>query len=312
MPRHIIHEIILLALLAPQHLPEQARLHEILVRDRQLLGHCRAGPLLVFLRRFDGLVGHVAVGRRVVGVCTVVAVNSHDPIALVGVERPEGLVNRDLLIVDTKAVAVGVRIGEKTGLKDRIGRRFNTGNHMRWRKGDLLDLGKIVFGVLVKRKFAKRSQGHFFLWPDLGEVKNVPSEAFGLFGAENLKVASPGWVFAVLNGIEKVLCMPVWVFRRHLAGFLIVKGFAALVGLAVDLDVVETAIGFGEFVRMARVPVHVAVRIWSAPVGEELHDLMSGFLMGREVVPEHGSVLEIGLWVALLRVNENGEFGGIP
>ena len=311
MPRHIVHEIILLSLLAPQHLPQQARLHEILVRDRQLLRHCRAGPFLVFLRRLDGLVGHVPVGRRVVGVGAVVAVDRHNAVTLIGVERPERLVDGDLLIVDSEAVAVGVRVGEKTRLQDRIGRRFDTGNHVRWRKGDLLDLGKVVFGVLVESKFAKGSQGHFFLRPDLGEVEYVPSEVFGFLGAENLEVAGPGWVVAVLNGVEQVLRVPVGIFCRHLPGFVVVKGFTALVGLAVDLDVVETAIGLGEFVRVARVAVHVAVRIRSATVGEELHDLVSRFLMGGEVVPEHGGVLEIGLRVALLGVNEDWEFGGI-
>lgn len=312
MPRHIVHKIILLSLLAPKYLPQQARLHEIFFRDRQLLRHGRAGPLLVFLRRFDGLVGHVPVSRRVVGVGAVVAVDRHDPVALIGVERPEGLVDRDLLIVDAEAVAVRVRVGEESGLQDRIGRRLHPGHQVGWRKGDLLDLGKIVFGILIESKFAKGSQGHVFLRPDFGEVEYVPSELFGLFRAENLEVAGPGRVVAVLNGIEQVLCMPVGVFCCHAAGFLIGKGFAALVGLAMDLDIVETAIGFGEFKRMARVPVHVAVRIWSATVGEEVHDLMGGFLVGREVVPEHGGVLEIGLGVALLGVNEDGEFGGVP
>lgn len=183
---------------------------------------------------------------------------------------------------------------------------------MRGRKGDLLDLGKIVFGIPIEAKFAKWSQGHIFLRPNLGEVKYVPSKAFGLFGAQNLEVTGPRWVIAVLDGVEEVLGVPIRIICRHLAGFLIGKGFAALVGLAVDLNIVETAIGLGEFVRVTRIPVHMAVRIWSATVGEELHDLMSGFLMSGKIVPEHGSVLEIGLWVALLRVNEDGEFGGIP
>ncbi len=34
MPRHITHEILLLPRRPAQHLPEQRRLHEILVRDR--------------------------------------------------------------------------------------------------------------------------------------------------------------------------------------------------------------------------------------------------------------------------------------
>lgn len=56
MPGHVPHEVIPLSLLPPQNLPQLGRLHEILIRNGQLLRHCRASPFLVFLRRFDGFV----------------------------------------------------------------------------------------------------------------------------------------------------------------------------------------------------------------------------------------------------------------
>ena len=34
-------------------------------------------------------------------------------------------------------------------------------------------------------------------------------------------------------------------------------------------------------------------------------------MVGRQVVPEHGSILEIGLRVALLGVDKDGEFGRV-
>lgn len=86
MPRDIAHEILLLPWRPAQHLPEQRRLHEILVRDRQLLRDGCAGPLLMFLAGFYRLVGHVAVGAGVVWVGAVVAIDGHDAVALVGVE----------------------------------------------------------------------------------------------------------------------------------------------------------------------------------------------------------------------------------
>ena len=106
--------------------------------------------------------------------------------------------------------------------------------------------------------------------------------------------------------------MPVWVACGELAGLFIGEGLVALIGLAVDLDVVERAVGLDPFVGVARVAVHVTVGVWGATVTEEVHELVNRFLVSREVVPEHGGILQVGLGVALLGVDEDGEFGGIP
>ena len=105
--------------------------------------------------------------------------------------------------------------------------------------------------------------------------------------------------------------MPVGVFSRQASGLLVVEGLVALVGLQVDLDVVEGAVGLDPLVSVAGVAVHVAVRVRRTTVTEEVHDLVNGFLVGGKVVPKHGGILEVGLGVALLGVNEDGELGGI-
>jgi len=69
--------------------------------------------------------------------------------------------------------------------------------------------------------------------------------------------------------------VPVRIFRCHVAGFGIGEGLAALVGLAVDLDVVERAVRFGELIGMAGIAVHMAVRIGCTTVREQMHDLVS-------------------------------------
>ena len=43
-----------------------------------------------------------------------------------------------LLIVGSKTMTVGIRVREKTGLKNGVGRRFNVRNEMGRRKGSLL------------------------------------------------------------------------------------------------------------------------------------------------------------------------------
>ncbi len=240
----------------------------------------------MFLGWLDGFVGHVAVGGGVVGIGAVVAVDSHDAITLIGVEGADGLVDGDLLVVDAQTVAMGVGVGEETGLEHRIRRRLHAWDHMRRGEGDLFNLGKVIFWVLVEAKSTEWSEGDIFLRPDFGEVEDVPAEFFSLFGREDLEVACPAWVFALLNAVEEILGMPVGVFGSHVTGFGVGEGLAALIGLAVNLDVVERTVRLGEFVGVARVAVHMTVRRWSSSIGEEMHNLMGRLLMGGEVVPE--------------------------
>jgi hypothetical protein len=47
-------------------------------------------------------------------------------------------IDRQLLIVGTKTMTVSIRVREKTGLKNGVGRRFNVRNEMGRRKGNLL------------------------------------------------------------------------------------------------------------------------------------------------------------------------------
>ena len=87
--------------------------------------------------------------------------------------------------------------------------------------------------------------------PDFGQVEDVPAEFLGLLGAEDLEVTGPAGVFTILDGVEEILRVPVWIFGGHVAGFGVGEGLAALVRLAVDLDVVESSIGIGELVGVA-------------------------------------------------------------
>lgn len=75
----------------------------------------------------------------------------------------------------------------------------------------MLDFGEVVFGVLVESEAAEAAEGNFGLRPDLGEVKDVPTELLGLLGAQNLDVAGPRRVLAAGDGAEKVLGVPVGV-----------------------------------------------------------------------------------------------------
>ena len=213
----------------------------------------------MLLRRLDGLVGHVAVGGGIIRVGAVVAIDGHDAIALIRVEGAEGLVHGDLLVVDAQAVALGVRVGEEAGLEDRVGGGFDAGDHVGGGESDLFDLGEVVLAVAIQGEFAKAAEGHLLLRPDLGDVEDVPAEFLGLFRGEHLEVAGPGRGVAVLDTVEEILGVPVGVCGGHVAGFGVGEGLATLIGLAMDLDVMEGAVRFGELICVTGVAVHVTI-----------------------------------------------------
>jgi len=104
----------------------------VLGGDLRQVGDGGTDPLLVVVGGADRLVGQLAVGRGVVGVGAVVAVDGHETITLEGVEGAEGSVDGDLLVVDTETVAVGVGVREETGLEDGVGRRLDTRDQVGW------------------------------------------------------------------------------------------------------------------------------------------------------------------------------------
>ena len=59
-------------------------------------------------------------------------------------------VNRDLVVVGAKSVAMSIRIREKTTLKHLINRGLNTWYEVSGCEGDLLSFGKVVVRVLVE------------------------------------------------------------------------------------------------------------------------------------------------------------------
>ena len=58
--------------------------------------------------------------------------------------RDNRLVDGELLVVNTDSVSVSIGVGEESGLENRVGRWFDTWNHVRWVESGLFDFGKVV------------------------------------------------------------------------------------------------------------------------------------------------------------------------
>lgn len=163
---------------------------------------------------------------------------------------------------------------------------------------------KLWTHVLIQRELAKRPKGNILVRPDLGKIKDIPPELLSIGRIENLYITNPGWVIIVLYRVEQILSMPVRILGSHLGGFGVGEVFDALIGLAVNLNILKCAIWLGELVSVARVTIHHTVRVWGTAITEELHDLMNRLLVGGKVIPKHSGVFEVGLRIAFLSMNE--------
>jgi len=127
---------------------------------------------------------------------------------------------------------------------------------------------------LVECEFSNGAKGELGLWPDFSEVEDGVGEGCGLLGGHGLDVDGPGGEVARGNGGEEVLCSVVGAGGGERLGLGRGERLDALVCFEVHLNICVAAVGFGEFVRVPRVPVHMPVAVWSPAVREKMHELV--------------------------------------
>lgn len=54
------------------------------------------------------------------------------------------------------------------------------------------------------------------MWPDFSHIKDVPAIFLCFFCSHHLNVNRPGWEVSLLDGLEEVLQVMVWVDSPHL------------------------------------------------------------------------------------------------
>jgi hypothetical protein len=226
-----------------------------------------------------------------------------------------GGVGGELLVVGADAVTVGVGVGEEARLQDRVGRRLDARRHVGRVESDLLDLGKVVLGVLVQEELADLAERELLLGPDVGQVEDVDAlllpQVFGLLGGHGLPADVPAREVLALDGVVQVLLR---VVGAVVGGVLLGHERGALLALHVHLTVDPLAVLVDELHCVAGVTVHLAPAVGDTTVTHEDHNLVDRLGVLREVVPEDCRVVgvcEMGLGVTLLGVNEVRELGWV-
>lgn len=136
-------------------------------------------------------------------------------------------------------------------------------------------------------------------------------ELLSLLNSHCLDGDGPRWVLTLFNLFEELLVVNVWVLSSQLDSFFLSVEVSSLVGTDVDLNVLPLSLVVDELESVTRVSVLKIVSLWNTTVSHEDHDLMNGFWVLRQVIPEHVVVLQVSLRITLLSVNEVWELGWV-
>jgi len=266
--------------LIPDLLPQGARSVEVFGTDLAQEADSLADEVAVDLAEV-----HTAVAERdgldgaEIGGARTLVVECHVTITL-EVANAVGCasgVGGELLVVGTDAVAVGVGVREKTGLQHRVGRGLDTGNHVGRVECDLLDLGKVVLGVLIEEELSNLAQRELLVRPDVSQVEDVDPlllpQVLSLLGSHGLEADVPAREVASLDGVVKILLGVVGaVVGRVLLG----DERGALLALHVHLCVHPVTVLVDKLEGVASVAVHLPPAVRDTAIAHEDHDLVDG------------------------------------
>ena len=224
------------------------------------------------------LNGAVQGVRLVVGVSSFTAVDGHGAIAGVVVAHASavGAVDRDLVVVGTKTMAVGVGVVEEAALEHAIVAGFNSGNQVTRREGGLFGLSEVVFGVAVEGDLSDGDQRVVLVGPDFGDVEDIEAVVGGFLFGHCLHVPGPTGVVALGNLGVEVVGGPLGVNLALGSGLLSGEVLDALVSFVVRLDVVDLSLVVDPLEGVGGVSVHVAVAIGGSAVAHQDGDLVEG------------------------------------
>lgn len=188
----------------------------------------------------------------VVWSAALVAINGHGTVSLaVGKLDSVWAVDWDLLVVDTESVSVSVRVREESSLEHLVLRWLNTWTHMAWSESRLLSFSEVVFRVSVEDEFTNVDEWVVTMWPDLGNIEDVPFVVGSISNWHDLDLQRPRGSLSLLDVVEEISGGVVWVFAAEFGSLFGNQILDAGVSLEVELDIEDFALSVVEFKSVA-------------------------------------------------------------
>lgn len=199
--------------------------------------------------------------RLIVGSGTLTDKQTRSSTLEVG-RRDQGRIDGQLVVVDAETVALSVRVREHAGLEYRVGRSFDSGDQVRGREGDLLNLScggvnndsrimsasdglqgrnkyrltKVVLHVGIQDELAHGAKRELTVGPNLGQVENVVLELLSLGDGHRLHAQSPRGEVSRINSLKEILLGIVGVAAGELSCLFRRQEFDPLIRSPVELS----------------------------------------------------------------------------
>ena len=262
-------------------------------------------------RGLDGSAGD-GVGL-VVGLGAITAIYGHETITGVVVAHASavGAVDGDLVVVGAKSVPVGVRVVDEASLEHLVVGGLNTWDHVGGGEGSLLRLGVVVLRVLVEDELADALERIIGVRPDLGDVIDVEAVVLGVSDGHDLGVPSPRWEVTLGNSVMEVHGSIVLVGLALFSSGFGSEGLDTLVRLVVVFHEELLILGVDPLEGVGAVAVHLTIAIGSTAVRHEDGHLVESLGGIAPEIPSHVGVLNTGLRMSFLTVDEIWELNGI-
>lgn len=295
------------------------------------LNVARSAELGVSSRWFQSWASE-AIGE-VVGSASLMRILIHE--AVPGVSEnlallAEWAVDRNLMEVWSKTVALSVLVREEPALKHAVGTCFNAGRHASRAEGNLLNVVEVVGRVPVEGELANGNEREFLLRPDLGQVEGIEGDRFRLFKGHHLDEHVPGWELSVQNRVVQIPDGVVGIGASNLHGFRRVEVLDSLSSFHMEFAVNWLVFAVDQFESVRAKSVHVAETVRNTTFGEQEANLVQSFRTQGNKVPHRIRILgkrkwnlnqvlnivqqvrflrylQMGLRVSLLRMDEAGE-----
>ncbi len=130
--------------------------------------------------------------RLIVDLRSEVAIHIHWPITLVVISTSTvRAVNRDLSVISPETMAMGVRVREQASLEHLVLGGLNAWDGVGRGEGRLLDLCEVVLRVAVESEAPVLDERVVTLWPDLGNIEDIPLVVSSVLLRHDLHTCTP-------------------------------------------------------------------------------------------------------------------------
>lgn len=223
----------------------------------------------------------------------------HEAFVMIVVVSTFWCIHREHQVVWTKAVPLGISIGEDPCLEQLIIRVVDSRDGDCWAESKLFIFREEIVDVLVEDHPSNWLQWDDILWPGLGYIKRVKIKPILMISINGLNEQLPFWVIPSCNRISQVLCGMGVAGASNSNGFIIQEALHATCRLPVELNKVRLSIPADQGVGVDTKTVHVPIVEWDANIIKEEGEHVQTLWVVRKEVNYSPVLLHIGLWAWL-------------